>query len=59
MRFRFKAPYGVDRDRVSEATTLEEALEELGELRRWLVALTEQLEYTVGKEGGIQGDSKK
>ncbi len=59
MRFRFKAPHGVDRGRASEASTLEEALREIAELRRWLAALTEQLEFTVGKENSSQSDSEK
>lgn len=50
MRFHFKPPYGVQRHKDYKGQTLKEAQEEIKELREWLTALTEQLEYVIGKE---------
>lgn len=49
-RFNFKPPYGVDRYSTVEARSVEELAREVGELRSWLRALTEQLEHVIGKE---------
>ncbi len=40
----------MERHKAYEGDTLSEANEELRELRCWLYALTEQLEYVIGKE---------
>ncbi len=50
MRFNFKEPTGMERHKVYEGKTLDDVNEELSELRCWLYALTEQLEYVIGKE---------
>ena len=50
MKFNFKEPPDVERHRAYEGETLAEANDEIRELRRWLYALTEQLEYVIGKE---------
>ncbi|MBQ6789160.1 MAG: hypothetical protein IJO81_03110 [Clostridia bacterium] len=50
MRFNFKEPPEAERHRAYEGETLSEANEELRRLRCWLYALTEQLEYVIGKE---------
>ncbi len=57
MRFNFKEPPEVERHKAYEGETLAEANVELRELRCWLYALTEQLEYVIGKE--VPGDSGK
>ena len=50
IRFHFKEPKGVIRRKPYEGRTLEEANKEIAELREWIAALTEQLEYVIGKE---------
>lgn len=50
IRFFFKSPKGVRRNKEYRGNTLEDAHSELHELRDWLEALTEQLEYVIGKE---------
>jgi hypothetical protein len=50
MRFHFKPPFGVQIHKDYKGQTLLEAQEEIRELREWLSALTEQLEYVIGKE---------
>lgn len=56
MRFNFKEPPGMERHKAYEGETLGEANEELRELRCWLYALTEQLEYVIGKEEASSGN---
>ncbi len=58
MRFNFKEPPEVERHKAYEGETLSEANEELRSLRSWLYALTEQLEYVIGKEEHTESGKK-
>lgn len=61
MIFRFKPPFGVERHKEYKGQSLEEAHSEIRELRQWLTALTEQLEYVIGKENtnGDQNNKRR
>ena len=59
MRFNFKEPSGMKRFKAYKGETLQEANEELKELRCWLFALTEQLEYVIGKEVSEDSGNKQ
>lgn len=50
MRFHFKPPAGVETHKDYRGQTLQEAQKEIKELREWLAALTEQLEFVIGKD---------
>ena len=58
MRFNFKDPPEADRHSTYEGETLDEANEELRRLRCWLYALTEQLEYVIGREANTESGKK-
>ena len=58
MRFNFKEPPEAERHKAYDGETLDEANAELRRLRCWLYALTEQLEYVIGKEAS-EGNGKK
>ena len=61
MRFYFKTPVGVDRNKSFDGGGMDEVTCELRELRAWLYALTEQLEYVIGREEVklVGNDNKK
>lgn len=50
IRFHFRQPADVERRRDYRGRSLAEANAEIKKLRSWLEALTEQLEYVIGKE---------